>query len=152
MPKTQSMLIMLFAVRLSVPALLLAATVDEPINPEPRPVLTTNLIRWDFQTGVDDWNAEHQCQVAAENGRLAIESGGEDPFLHVPVSQPGGHLAVKLRLRTPQRRRGRVLLDDRQIAATRTGQAGPFPAPQRRPMARIRGSLRCARNPDRPAV
>lgn len=81
---------------------------DDPINPLPRPVLTTPLKQWDFTDGTGGWVAENQCTVASDAGRLVIESSGNDPFLHCPVDLPGGQLALKLRLRSRQATAGGV--------------------------------------------
>ncbi len=76
-----------------------AGRADEAVNPEPRPVLTTSLARWDFSEGTEQWTEQNQCELDARNGWLVIESSGEDPFLHRAVDLPGGSLAAKVRMR-----------------------------------------------------
>jgi hypothetical protein len=83
-----------------VPVLLRSASAAEPINPVPRPVLETQLHRWDFEHGTDGWIAEHDCVVAAKSGWMTIESQSEDPYLHCLLDLPGGPIAVHIRMRT----------------------------------------------------
>ena len=47
-----------------------ALQADSPINPLPRAVKSTVLHTWDFDGGVDGWQAENQCSLSAENGVL----------------------------------------------------------------------------------
>ncbi|HUS92385.1 MAG TPA: hypothetical protein VM695_11075 [Phycisphaerae bacterium] len=73
---------------------------DEQINPFPRHVNRTDrLTQWAFADGTAGWRALHDCTLAAKDGKLAITSTGEDPYLHIPVRAAGGEMLLKLRAR-----------------------------------------------------
>ena len=72
---------------------------EPPIDPVPRVKKAYTLHTWDFQNGTEGWEAEHQCSLAARDGRLLIESTGTDPYFHAPVDFEGGQMVVELRVR-----------------------------------------------------
>ena len=81
---------------------------DEPINPVPRSVLTSTLVRWDFADGDHSWVAENQCTVATRFGRLVIAPEVHHRVGDPPVDLRGGQVAVRLRLRSQSGGRGGV--------------------------------------------
>ena len=81
-------------------ACLCAAAMGQPINPYPRQLLATDkLLEWTFADGPAGWAAAHDCQAAAEGGRLVITSTGEDPYLIGPAVRLEGPMSVNLRMK-----------------------------------------------------
>lgn len=77
-----------------------AAAITTPtINPVARPVLSSTLHQWTFDSDNQGWVAQHNCTLSAADGVLRIKATGEDPFLHCPVDLPGGPVALKMRAR-----------------------------------------------------
>lgn len=73
---------------------------DAAINPVPRAVLAETLHQWTFDQGDEGWVAEHECALSAGGGLLKIQSTGNDPFFHRAVDFHGGHLALKMKVRS----------------------------------------------------
>jgi hypothetical protein len=95
-----------------IPALaltLLAGEAEAPqINPVPRPVLSETLAEWGFDEGTDGWVAERHCVVSAEDGLLKVKATQDDPYMHRPVTFPGGGLAVEFKARSTSAAAGSV--------------------------------------------
>jgi len=70
------------------------------VDPTPRPVLKTVVARWDFEQTDEGWVAQNDCTLSSKDGLLRIESSGNDPFFHRPVTLPGGEVALKIVYRT----------------------------------------------------
>jgi len=80
---------------------------DEPINPFPRQTCRTEkLHEWTFERGPAGWRAQHDCRLAARDGRLVITSTGDDPYLSSPVPAEGGSILVRFRARCNTAGRG----------------------------------------------
>jgi hypothetical protein len=78
-----------------------AAAAGELPNPHPREVLVgEELLRWDFQDGVEGWAAVHDCRLAADDGVLTIQSLGVDPYLSAAAVAEGSEFVVRLRMRS----------------------------------------------------
>jgi hypothetical protein len=81
-------------------ACLCAGAMGQPINPYPRQLLATDKLQeWTFAGGPAGWAALHDCQAAAEGGRLVITSTGEDPYILGPAIRQEGPISVALRLK-----------------------------------------------------
>ncbi|MHC4403190.1 MAG: hypothetical protein ACYTG0_26310, partial [Planctomycetota bacterium] len=72
---------------------------DPPVNPVPPVVVSEPVTEWSFEKGADGWTAENHCVVEAGEGLLKVAATGDDPYMHVPVKLPGGHLAVEMKAR-----------------------------------------------------
>jgi len=93
------------AVRAATLAVALAtaarAGIEDVPNPVPRAlVVGPSLVRWDFDAGLADWRARHDCRIAAAGGLLVVEHDGADPYLGTPVDVPAGDVVVRVRLRS----------------------------------------------------
>lgn len=74
----------------------------EAENPAARAILESDEVaaRWEFDRPSESaWHATHDCSAASRGGVLAIESRGQDPYLHAPVDIEGGPLKLTLRVR-----------------------------------------------------
>lgn len=69
-------------------------------NPFPRELaIGKRVAYWDFEDGTGGWNAVHDCAVSAGDGKLQIESTGNDPYLVVPSTAPDESLVVRIRMK-----------------------------------------------------
>jgi hypothetical protein len=78
------------------------------INPLPRATRSETVLQWSFDGGTDGWAAEHEASLSAADGLLAIQSTGDDPYIHRPTRLPGGPLAVQMRIRRTNAGNGAV--------------------------------------------
>lgn len=54
---------------------------------------------WNFDSDIEGWRAENQCELQATNGALHINSTGADPFLTADVRMAPGDKVVRIRAR-----------------------------------------------------
>ncbi len=72
----------------------------QPINPYPRAVLKQTVQRrWSFERETSGWEAKHDCALTVADGRLRIQSTGNDPYLHGPRIAIQGPVQVWLTAR-----------------------------------------------------
>ena len=67
-----------------------------------KPVLVIGplLHEWKFDSGVDGWQALHDCGISTVDGVMKIVSTGQDPYLSAPVKAAGPDAVIKLRARS----------------------------------------------------
>lgn len=73
----------------------------EPVNPYPREFTPGGEpIVISFEKDSGGFRAENQCSLSVENGILAVESRGDDPYIGRDIQLPGEDFQVEVRHRT----------------------------------------------------
>ena len=106
-----------------------AARANDAVRPFPRMRLPSEKVyAWTFDGSTQGWSAAHDCMVKAGDGRLVIQSTGNDPYLigpAVPVTLEGPAL-VKLRIKCSTGSSGEIFWTTKQSPAWSEQQKATF--------------------------